>query len=63
MPGVISEDEVVWSDVLERWPHTIRSLGDAILAAAAGRSSLDAVATFDQGLARQLTRQGSVLYW
>jgi predicted nucleic acid-binding protein len=63
MPGVISVDEVVWSAVLERWPQKIRALGDAILAAAAGRSSLDAVATFDHGLAKQLTREGSALYW
>jgi predicted nucleic acid-binding protein len=63
MPGVISADEVAWSLVLERWPHTIPALGDAILAAVASRGSFDAVATFDRDLAKKLVRQGSVLFW
>ena len=63
MPGVVSTDEVVWSLVLERWPHTIPTLGDAILAAVASRGPLDSVATFDRDLAKKLVRQGSALFW
>lgn len=63
MPGVISTDEVVWSLVLERWPHTMPALGDAILAAVASRDPFDAVATFDRDLAKKLVRQGSALFW
>jgi predicted nucleic acid-binding protein len=63
MPAVISTDEVVWSEVLDRWPHTIPALGDAILAAADGAGHFDAVATFDRDLAKKLARQGSTLFW
>jgi predicted nucleic acid-binding protein len=63
MPGVISTDEVVWSLVLERWPHPIPALGAAILAAAVGGGLYDAVATFDRDLAKRLARQGSALFW
>ncbi|MBV8543830.1 MAG: PIN domain-containing protein [Acidobacteria bacterium] len=63
MPGVISEDNMSWSSVLERWPETIPALGDAILAAEASRGRYDAVATFDRDLAKKLVRQGSTVYW
>jgi predicted nucleic acid-binding protein len=63
MPGVISTDEVVWSLVLELWPHTIPALGDAILAAAASDARFDAVATFDRDLAKKLVRQGLAVFW
>jgi predicted nucleic acid-binding protein len=63
MPGVLSIGEVVWSLVLERWPETISSLGDAILAAAAIEGGYDAVATFDVPLGKKLAKQGSALYW
>jgi hypothetical protein len=60
---VISTDEVVWSLVLDLWPHTIPALGDAILAAAASDGRFDAVATFDRDLAKRLVRQGSAVFW
>ncbi|HXA15688.1 MAG TPA: PIN domain-containing protein [Thermoanaerobaculia bacterium] len=63
MPGVVSTDQVAWSQVLERWPRPIPALGDAILAAAAGEGSFDAVATFDRDLAKNLVRQGTPLFW
>lgn len=63
MPGVISTDDIPWSLVLDRWPRTVPSLGDAILAAVASRGPFDAVATFDRGLAKKLLRQGSASYW
>jgi len=63
MPGVLAADEVSWSLVLERWPKTIDSLGDAIVAAVAIQGRYDAVATFDNTLRKKLKRQGSVPYW
>jgi predicted nucleic acid-binding protein len=63
MPGVLTAGEVSWSLVLERWPKTIGSLGDAMVAAAAIQGRYDAVATFDNTLRKKLTRQGSVSYW
>jgi predicted nucleic acid-binding protein len=63
MPGVLAEDEVSWPLVLERWPETLRSLGDAIVAAVASQGQYDAVATFDTTLRKKLVRQGSVPYW
>ncbi|MGH9422901.1 MAG: PIN domain-containing protein [Thermoanaerobaculia bacterium] len=63
MPGVISTDTVSWSLILERWPHSIASLGDAILAAVASGGHFEAVATFDRKLAKKLVRQGSISYW
>jgi len=63
MPGVISSDVVSWSLVLERWPETIPSLGDAIVAAVAAQGRFDSVATFDRHLAKKLVRQGTPLYW
>jgi predicted nucleic acid-binding protein len=63
MPGVIPVDEVTWSLVLERWPHSIASFGDAIVASVAAQGSYDAVATFDKPLRKKLAKQGSVSYW
>lgn len=63
MPGVIPADEVAWSLVLERWPHSIASFGDAIVAAVAAQGLYDAVATFDRPLRKKLAKQGSVSYW
>jgi predicted nucleic acid-binding protein len=63
MPGVLAADEVQWPLVLERWPQTLASLGDAILAAVASQGRYDAVATFDVPLRKKLARQGSVSYW
>ncbi len=63
MPGVLAADELSWPMVLERWPQTIPSLGDAIVAAAASQGQYDAVATFDNTLRKKLARQGSTSYW
>jgi len=63
MPGVLAADEVSWPLVLERWPQTLHSLGDAIVAAAASQGQYDAVATFDIPLRKKLAMQGSVSYW
>jgi uncharacterized membrane protein (Fun14 family) len=63
MPGVISTDTVSWGLILERWPQSIASLGDAMLAAVASGGHFDAVATFDRNLVKKLVREGSVPYW
>jgi predicted nucleic acid-binding protein len=63
MPGVVSTDDVAWSQVLELWPRPIPTLGDAILAAVASQGRFDAVATFDRDLGKNLMRQGSALFW
>jgi len=63
MPGVVSTDEVAWSQVLERWLRPISTLGDAIVAAVASRGPFDAVATFDRDLAKKLIRQGTASFW
>jgi hypothetical protein len=41
MPGVLADDELSWPMVLERWPQTIPSLGDAIVAAAASQEQYE----------------------
>jgi len=63
MPGVATEFNFNWRLVLERWPQTIPSFGDAILAAVASEPGYDAVATFDGGLRKKLVKQGCVSYW
>lgn len=63
MPGVVAADEVSWSRVLEFWPATIPSFGDAIVAAVALEGGYAAVATFDRDLQAKLSRQGIGSYW
>jgi predicted nucleic acid-binding protein len=63
MPGVVSVGEVVWSLVLERWPESIPSLGDAVLAATAVEGRYDAVATFDANLGKKIAKEGPASYW
>lgn len=63
LPGVKAAAEVAWSLVLERWPKTIPSFGDAILATTAIQGRYDAVATFDGDLRRKLGKQGTQSYW
>jgi predicted nucleic acid-binding protein len=63
MPGVVSVGDVVWSLVLEHWPDSIPSLGDAVLAATAVEGRYDAVATFDANLGKQIAKRGPRAYW
>src|SRR5205823_4802264 len=63
MPGVVPVGEVVWSLVLERWPESMPSFGDAVLAATAVEGRYDAVATFDADLGKKIAKEGPASYW
>ena len=63
LPGVQAIHEVPWTGVFELWPGSIRSLGDAILAAVAKEGRFDSVATFDVPLRKKLAKLGTVGYW
>jgi predicted nucleic acid-binding protein len=63
MPGVVSVGEVVWSLVLEHWPESIPSLGDAVIVATAVDGRYDAVATFDANLGKKIAKHGPASYW
>jgi predicted nucleic acid-binding protein len=63
MPGVTTESETSWSQVLALWPNPIRSLGDGIFAAIAIQGRYDAVATFDRPLRKKLVKLGAKAHW
>jgi predicted nucleic acid-binding protein len=63
MPGVAPIDDLVWSLVLDLWPEKVSDFTDAALAAVMIQGRHDALATFDRPFARQLAKQGAVVYW
>jgi len=63
LPGVLLIDECPWKRVLDLWPAPLPSLADAALASVAANSRYDAVATFDQKLAKRLKNLGVASYW
>jgi predicted nucleic acid-binding protein len=62
-PGVRTIGDCPWKRVMEVWPDPLPSLADAAIAAIALTSRYDAVATFDQKLAKRLSDFGVAAYW
>ena len=63
LPGVVSVDLAPWRRVLGAWPRPFRDFADAMLAAFAKETRVDAVATFDRRFASSLKRQGIESVW
>lgn len=62
-PGARVIDDCPWKRVMGIWPNLLPSLADAAIAAVASTNRYDAVATFDQKLAKRLKDLGVALYW
>lgn len=63
LPGVLVIDECPWKRVLDYWPSRLPSLADASIVAVAASSRYDAIATFDQKLAKRSKELGVPTYW
>jgi len=63
LPGILFIDEYPWKRVLDLWPSQFRSIADAAIVAVAVSNRYDAVATFDQKLAKRLDDFGVAAYW
>lgn len=63
LPGVLFIDECPWKRVLDLWPSPFPSIADAAIVAIAANNRYDAVATFDQKLAKRLDDFGIAAYW
>jgi predicted nucleic acid-binding protein len=63
LPGMLFIDECPWKRVLDLWPSPFPSIADAAIVAIAANNRYDAVATFDQKLAKRLTDFGVASYW
>jgi predicted nucleic acid-binding protein len=62
-PGVQIIDDCPWKRVIEVWPNALPALADAAIVALATTNRYDAVATFDQKLAKRLKDFGIAAYW
>jgi predicted nucleic acid-binding protein len=62
-PGVETTDDCPWKRVFEIWQNPLADLADAAIVAIAANNRYDAVATFDQKLAKRLTDFGVASYW
>ena len=63
LPGVLAIDACPWKRVMEYWPTPLPSLADAAIVAVAAASRYDAIATFDQKLAKRAKDVGVASYW
>ncbi|HEY0140520.1 MAG TPA: PIN domain-containing protein [Thermoanaerobaculia bacterium] len=63
LPGVQLTDESPWRRLFDVWPRPLPSLADAAIVAVAAASRYEAVATFDQKLAKRLNDFGVAAYW
>lgn len=63
LPGVLVIDECPWKRVLDYWPNPLPSLADASIVAVAASNRHDAIATFDQKLAKRSKDLGVAAYW
>ena len=63
LPGVLFVDECPWKRVLELWPSPFPSIADAAIVAIAAKNRYNAVATFDQKLAKRVGDFGVAAYW
>jgi predicted nucleic acid-binding protein len=62
-PGVETTNDCPWKRVFEIWQNPLADLADAAIVAIAANNRYDAVATFDQKLAKRLTDFGVASYW
>jgi uncharacterized protein len=62
-PGVQTIDTCPWRRVFELWPSPLPGLADASIVAAATTHRYDAIATFDQKLAKRAKDLGVASYW
>ena len=62
-PGVQVVDEISWKRVFEVWPVPLSSLADAAIVTVATTRRYDALATFDQKLAKRAKDLGLASYW
>jgi predicted nucleic acid-binding protein len=63
LPGVLFIDDCPWKRVLDLWPSPLPSIADAAIVAIAANNRYDAVATFDQKLAKRLNDFKVAAYW
>ena len=62
-PGVQTIDTCPWRRVFELWPNPLPGLADASIVAATTTHRYDAIATFDQKLAKRVKDLGVAPYW
>lgn len=62
-PGVEVTDDCPWPRIFELWPDPLPQLADASIAAVARTHRYEAIATFDQKLARRAKELGVASYW
>lgn len=62
-PGVQTIDPCPWRRVFDLWPSTFPGLADASIVTLATTHRYDAIATFDQKLAKRAKALGVTSYW